>query len=150
MPGPSNAYSACLEPAPGARRAVLASGISLYLAGAAALWSLPGSRSVVIMLLLAWLAHGIYVCGWQRRRQGRIANVVLDATGAVELHLGTGKRTPVRRLPGTIVLEQAIWLRYRHRDGRIGTELFTGDPRRDAEFRRAAVLLRLLSSGQNS
>ncbi len=129
---------------------VLVSGIAFYLAGAAALWSLPGSRSLVILLLIAWLAHGLYVCWWQKRPEARIAAFVLDATGALELQSGTGRRTPVSRVPGTIVLEQAIWLRYRHPNGRIGAELFMGDPRQDAEFRRAAVLLRLLASGQNN
>ena len=105
---------------------------------------------MLTMLLLAWLAHGIHNCWSHIRRYGRVSACVLDATGALELASGTGKRSAVRRLSGTIVLQRAIWLRYRDRHGRIGAELFFGDPRRDAEFRRATVLLRLLAASQNS
>jgi hypothetical protein len=129
---------------------VLASAVVLYVAGGAALWSLPASRPVSVALLLAWLAHGILACRCRIRAGKRVAACVLDATGALELVSPAGKRTAASRSGGTIVLERAIWLRYRDRDGRFGAELFTGEPRRDAEFRRAAVLLRLLAQSQNN
>ena len=129
---------------------MLASGVALYVAGAGALWSLPGPRPGSIALVLAWIAYGIYACRRRIRPAAGISACVLDATGALELVSREGRRTPASRLPGTIVLQRAIWLRYRDRDGRIGAELFTGSPRRDPEFRRAGVLLRLLAASRNN
>ena len=150
LPAPSSEYSACLEPSVGARRAVLASGVVLYLAGAAAIGTLPVSGPVMPLLLVAWIAQGVYTLSCRFRQDARVANFVLDASGSLELVSPTGTRTPARHWSGTIVLERAIWLRFRDRNGRIRAELLTGHPRRDAEFRRAGVLLRLLASGQNN
>lgn len=115
----------------------------LYLAGAAGISFFPGPRAVVVTLLLAWVGHGIHECRQLAAHYARVSSFTLDASGVLEIAGKRGRRSPACRLPGTVVLERAIWLRFRDAEGRIGTELFTGSPRRDAQFRRAAVLLRL-------
>ncbi len=124
---------------------MLVAALALYVAGAFALWLLPGPQSLVGLLLLAWLAHGISGCRRLVRHYARVSAYRFDDSGALELDGGQRQSARASRLPGTVVLERAIWLRCRDEDGRIVTELFTGDPRRDVEFRRAAVLLRLLA-----
>ena len=150
MPEPSSAYSACLEPGEGVRRIVTLSGIALYAAGAGALLSLPGSRAVAAVLTLAWLALGIAQYRRRLQENRRVAAILVHETGALELVSSNGKRRPADGMPGSIVLERAIWLRYRAGDGSGGAELFLGAPRRDADFRRAGNVLRLLAMGQKN
>ena len=150
MPGLSSEYSACLEPAAGGRRAVLLSGLALYLAGAFACLSLPASGRIVALLLGVWCIHGLCSLRARLLEDRRVAAVILDSGGGLEIINSEGIRVPIHRLPGTIVLARAIWLCYRDRDGRTGVQLFVGDPRSDTEFRRASVLLRLQASSQKN
>ena len=150
MPEPSSAYSACLEPREGVRRIVTLSGIALYAAGAGALLSLPASGAVVAMLTLAWLVLGLALCRRRLRENRRVEAILVHETGALEPVSSIGKRRPADGLPGSIVLERAIWLRYRAGDGSEGAELFLGAPRRDPDFRRAGNVLRLLAIGRKN
>ncbi len=129
---------------------MLTSGAALYAAGAAACLSLPGPGWIAGLLFCAWCARGAHALLQRQLEDRRVAAVALDSEGSLELVGDGGSRVPARRLAGTLVLERAIWLRYRDREGRTGAQLFLGDPRIDADFRRAGVLLRLPASGQKN
>lgn len=102
------------------------------------------------MLTLAWLVLGLALCRRRLRENRRVEAILVHETGALELVSSIGKRRPADGLPGSIVLERAIWLRYRAGDGSEGAELFLGAPRRDPDFRRAGNVLRLLAMGQKN
>lgn len=82
-----------------------------------------------------------------RRAVREVSAYILDADDGLTLRAAGGEVLDAEVLPGTLALNRAIWLRFRDSRGLVGAELIPGDARRQRDFRRALVLLRLGTGG---
>lgn len=100
----------------------------------------PGIRAA---LGAGWTVYGglEYLAG--RVAVRHVAAYVVDPDDGLVLRFTSGPDAAAELMPGTVVLGRAIWLRFRDGRGRVGAELIPGDPRRQPDFRRALVVLRL-------
>lgn len=139
----SNAYSSALEPSGRGRGIVLASALLLTLLGWLPILTLPWPPGIRAALGAGWTLFGglEYLAGWRAVRH--VAAYSLDPDEGLVLRFTAGPDVGAEVMPGTVVLGRVIWLRFRDDRGRIGAELIPGNPRRQPEFRRALVLLRL-------
>ena len=141
----SNAYSSALEPSGRGRGIVLASALLLTLLGWLPILTLPWPPGIRAALGAGWTVFGVleYLAGWRAVRH--VEAYSLHPDDGLILRFTAGPGVAAELMPGTVVLGRLIWLRFRDGHGRVGAELIPGDPRRQADFRRALVLLRLAS-----
>ena len=143
MPPSSNAYSNALEPSRRGRGVLLASALLLTLLGWLPILTLPWPPGIRAALAVGWTVFsGLdYLAGWCAIRH--VAAYSLHPDEGLVLRVTGGPNIGAEVMPGTIVLGRVIWLRFRDERGRIGAELIPGNPRRQPDFRRALVVLRL-------
>ena len=122
---------------------MLGSGALLALFGVIPILTLDLATPLRSASVLAWLAYSAAELGRMARTYARVSGFRLDSALEFEM-LGRGGRwLPASLAPGSIVLDRAIWLRYRNSEGRASAELVTGNGRESQDFRRLKVLLRL-------
>jgi len=122
---------------------VLGSALFLNLLGWLPILTLPWPAGMRTALGAGWTVLGglEYLAGWRVVRH--VAGYSLHPDDGLTLHFTDGTGLAAEVMPGTVVLGRMIWLRFRDARGRVGAELIPGCPRRQADFRRALVVLRL-------
>ena len=91
--------------------------------------------------VLAWLAFSIVEHGRVAVAFNAATGYRLDQTLFLEVRDRSGRWHAAELAAGSIVLDRAIWLRYRNSHGQLGAELIIGNGRSMHDFRRLKVLL---------
>ena len=125
------------------------SGLALAVFGLLPIVSLPLPELLRLLLAVAWLAGSGLELALVVAAFGRVTGYRVDETLALETRAPDGQWRPATLAAGTLVLSRAVWLRYCDSAGRCRGELFTGDARVDAGFRRLVVLLELGQEARN-
>ena len=138
----SNAYSSELRPEPRLRRAVLAGGALLIVAGCLLVGLLPVTGGRKLLLGLSWLlVSGYeYVSHW--RAYTREGILRLDSNGQVWRSSHGKQFDAVVLSGGSIVTSRIAWLRISVGRGCRYGELLHGDARESEDWRRFQVIWR--------
>lgn len=142
----SSTYSTCLTPDRQLRGLlrVSASLLGLLGVGIIVLSDLPGALQFV--LLLFWGAEiGRQRCVL-RRSQWNCSVIRLSNDGTLRVKDRLGEWRLAELMPGSIVLRQIAWLRYRDHAGQTNVELLRGNSLECQQWRRLQVIWRFIGA----
>lgn len=138
----SAAYETRLAPDRRARRACIAALVGADVCGLLLLAGLPVPLVAKLALLLFWIAWALVAARRLSRGMARINRIVMSADGTLR---GGRSGLPERRLeplPGSVVLENWAWLRFRFEDGLVHGELLRRVSADGEAWRRLHVIWR--------
>lgn len=123
------------------RLLVLGSGILLSLVGVLAVLNFAVPALFRAICVLAWVGFVVVEHGRITVAFNAATGFRLDQNLFLEVRDRSGRWQAAELAAGSIVLDRAVWLRYRNSGGRPGVELITGNGRSMHDFRRLKVLL---------